>query len=50
VLVNASAALVVSGKASTFVEGVRLAAESIDKGAAMAKLESMAAFTTAATA
>jgi anthranilate phosphoribosyltransferase len=50
VLVNASAALVASGKASNFVEGVRVAAKSIDSGAANAKLQAMAAFTTAATA
>jgi anthranilate phosphoribosyltransferase len=38
VLMNAAAALVVGGKARDFKEGVTLAAESIDSGAAAAKL------------
>jgi anthranilate phosphoribosyltransferase len=50
VLVNASAALAASGKALTFIEGARLAADSVDSGTAMAKLEAIAAFATAATA
>lgn len=44
VLVNAAAALVASGKAAGFREGVRLAADSIDSGAARAKLDALAAF------
>jgi anthranilate phosphoribosyltransferase len=45
VLVNASAALVVAGKAPNFLAGVRKAAESIDSGAARAKLEALIRFT-----
>jgi anthranilate phosphoribosyltransferase len=45
VLANASAALLVAGKASTFVEGVALSAESIDTGAAKAALERLKYFT-----
>lgn len=48
VLVNAGAALVASGKAESFREGAALAAESIDSGAAWAKLEQLARFTSAA--
>ena len=44
VLVNASAALVAAGKARTFREGSKLAAESIDSGAARKKAEELAAF------
>ena len=44
VLVNASAALVAAGKALDFGEGMALAAESIDTGAASAKLEALAKF------
>ncbi|MEO8126015.1 MAG: anthranilate phosphoribosyltransferase [Bryobacteraceae bacterium] len=44
VLVNASAALVVAGKAASFLEGVELAAESIDSGRAREKVEQMARF------
>jgi anthranilate phosphoribosyltransferase len=44
VIVNASAALVAAGKASDFREGVRLAKESIDSGAARARLEALARF------
>ena len=44
VLANAAAALVAAGKAGDFVEGVRLAAESIDSGAAQEKLDALAAF------
>lgn len=43
VLVNASAALVVTGIAADWIDGVRLAAESIDSGAARAKLSALAA-------
>jgi len=45
VLVNAAAALVTAGKAQDFLEGMRLAQESIDSGAAVRKLEELAAFT-----
>jgi anthranilate phosphoribosyltransferase len=44
VLVNASAALVASGKAADFREGVHLAQCSIDSGAALAKAEELARF------
>jgi len=45
VLANSSAALVAAGRAADFFEGVRLAAESIDSGAARAKLDALVAFT-----
>jgi len=45
VLVNTSAALVAAGKATNFRQGVGMAAESIDSGAAARKLEALAAFT-----
>jgi anthranilate phosphoribosyltransferase len=41
VLLNAAAALLVAGKASTLREGVALAAESIDSGKALAVLEAL---------
>lgn len=41
VLLNAGAALYVSGKASKIEEGVRLAGASIDSGAALAKMEQL---------
>jgi len=44
VLVNASAALVAAGRASSWLAGVAMAAASIDSGAAREKLESLAAF------
>jgi anthranilate phosphoribosyltransferase len=44
VLVNASAALVAAGRARDFFEGMRLAAQSIDSGAARQKLELLASF------
>jgi len=44
VLANASAALVAAGRASDFSAGVRIAAESIDSGAARAKLDALIAF------
>ncbi len=44
VLANAAAALVAAGKARDFRDGVRLAAEAIDRGAARRKLEALAAF------
>jgi anthranilate phosphoribosyltransferase len=45
VLVNASAALVAAGRARDFREGVAMAAESIDSGAARRKAEDLARFT-----
>jgi len=44
VLANASAALVAAGRAANFLQGVQLAAESIDSGAAREKLEKLIAF------
>ena len=43
-LMNAAAALLVGGKARDFKEGVALASDSIDTGAAAAKLEALIAF------
>jgi anthranilate phosphoribosyltransferase len=48
VLANAAGALVVAGRAREFLVGVRLAAESIDSGAARAKLEELVAFSQSA--
>ncbi|MEM6421507.1 MAG: anthranilate phosphoribosyltransferase [Pseudomonadota bacterium] len=45
VLLNAAAALVVAGRAADLMEGARLAAESIDTGAARAKIDGLAALT-----
>src|SRR5690349_127076 len=45
VLLNAAAALIASSRASDFGEGVRLAAEAIDSGAAMNRLERLIQFT-----
>ena len=45
VLLNTAAALVAAEKAAEFREGIRLAAESIDQGAALAKLEALVTFT-----
>ena len=45
VLLNAAAGLVASGKAKDFPEGIKQAAESIDSGAALEKLEKLKAFT-----
>jgi len=45
VLVNASAALVAAGRASTFVEGVAIAGEAIDSGAARKTLFRLVEFT-----
>lgn len=45
VLMNAAAALVAAGKAPTLHDGVRLATNSIDTGAAAKKLESLVQFT-----
>lgn len=44
VLINAAAGLVVADKASSLKEGMSLAADSIDSGAALAKLEALAGF------
>ena len=49
VLVNAAAALLVAGKAHRLTQAVSIAAESIDSGAARARLRQLAAFTTGAT-
>jgi anthranilate phosphoribosyltransferase len=49
VLANAAGALVAAGRATDFLEGVRLATESIDSGAARAKLEALASFSQSAT-
>lgn len=45
VLANAGAALVAAGRAADFREGVLLASESIDSGAARARLDALIAFT-----
>jgi len=50
VLANASAALVAAGRAGSFKDGVRIAAESIDSGAAREKLDSLVRFTQAVAA
>src|SRR5271168_3705357 len=47
-LANAAGALVVAGRATDFLDGVRLAAESINTGAARAKLEELVAFSQSA--
>ncbi len=47
VLANASAALVAAGRAADFLEGVHLAAKSIDSGAAREKLDALVAFSQA---
>ncbi|MDH5638742.1 MAG: anthranilate phosphoribosyltransferase [Nitrospinota bacterium] len=44
VVLNAGAAILVSGKASTMQEGIAMAAESIDSGAAMGKLDKLVEF------
>ena len=44
VLANSAAALVAAGRATDFLDGVRLAAESIDSGAARTKLDALVAF------
>lgn len=48
VLLNAAAALVVGGKAQGIAEGVSLAGQSVDSGAAASKLAALARFTNAA--
>lgn len=50
VLVNAAAALMAAGRAAEIPDAVRLAANSIDTGAARAKLEAFVQFTRAAAA
>jgi anthranilate phosphoribosyltransferase len=45
VLVNSAAALVAAGRALDFLGGMRVAAESIDLGAARARLDALVAFT-----
>ena len=45
VLVNAAAALVAAGRASDFPEGMGIAAQSVDSGAARRKAEELARFT-----
>jgi anthranilate phosphoribosyltransferase len=45
VLLNAAAALMVAGKVKTLPEGVEMARESIDSGAAKAKIEALAKLT-----
>ena len=45
VIANAAAAIVASGRAADFFEGARLAAESIDSGAARKKLDALISFT-----
>jgi anthranilate synthase/phosphoribosyltransferase len=47
VLMNAGAALYVAGRADSIGDGIALAAETIDSGAALAKLEQLKAFTNA---
>ena len=48
VLVNASAGIVAASRASSFLEGMALAAASIDSGSARAKVEALARFTNGA--
>ena len=48
VLLNAAAALVVAGRAASLPEGVAMAAQSIDSGAAGAKVAALAKFTSEA--
>lgn len=47
VLVNAAAALLAAGRVMNLMEGMALAAESIDSGAAARKVDELAAFTQA---
>jgi anthranilate phosphoribosyltransferase len=48
VLLNAAAALVAAGRVDHLADGIPLAVESIDSGAAAAKLEAMISFSKAA--
>ncbi|MBI3609098.1 MAG: anthranilate phosphoribosyltransferase [Nitrospirae bacterium] len=45
VLLNAAPAIVAAGRAATLLEGIQVAAEAIDRGAAMEKLEGLRAMT-----
>jgi anthranilate phosphoribosyltransferase len=45
VLVNSAAALLAAGRVPDFLAGMRLAAGSIDSGAARARLDALVAFT-----
>ena len=45
VLFNSAAALVIADKATNLIEGVEMATQSIDSGAALAKLQALALFT-----
>jgi anthranilate phosphoribosyltransferase len=45
VIANAAAAIVASGRAADFLEGALMAAQSIDSGAALKKLDALIAFT-----
>jgi len=45
VCANAAAALVAAGRATDWLDGVRLATESIDSGAARERLDALVAFT-----
>ena len=47
VLLNAAAALMVADRASTLIDGVAMAREAIDSGAARAKIEALARLTNA---
>jgi anthranilate phosphoribosyltransferase len=47
VLLNAAAALIASSRVNDFLDGIRLAAESIDSGNALAKLQDLICFTSA---
>jgi anthranilate phosphoribosyltransferase len=47
VLANSAAALVAAGRATDFLDGVRIAIESIDSGAARERLETLVAFSQA---
>jgi len=44
VLVNSAAAIIVGGKAETFLEGLQIARESIESGAALSKLKNLIKF------
>jgi anthranilate phosphoribosyltransferase len=49
VVLNAAAALLVAGRAANEREGVEIARESLDSGAARGKVEALARITTEAT-
>ena len=50
VLVNAAAALVAAGRAADFMQGMAVAAASVDSGAALRKLDQLVSFSSLATA